>query len=243
MQADDKQTGNRLTELREEMEQQQRNAERRAKTGIAVRAALIVFVFAYMTWLSGAVTRLDAQALTQLAATHIEERLPELRAELGAFAIKAAPGVTDQARDLLLALPGSLRGHVEGPIVAELDRLMTRFETDVDAAITIVVDDQMALVRDAMSDADPEAQLDAIVLGVSDAFRETMIGVLDELHVDYANEIQRLNTRLVRLQRVSDLSPSERIDKQLLEVWMTLVHRHGITDPLEVAWEFEQAAR
>ena len=71
-----------LDEVRGELERENHSAAVRAKTGIAVRAALIVFVMGYMFWIFGAVGKLDANELTRVAATSIETRLPELRSQL-----------------------------------------------------------------------------------------------------------------------------------------------------------------
>ena len=240
MQADHGNDGT-LQALRGELQEEHRRAHKRAKLGIGIRVVSIVFVLGYMSWLVSAVTKLDAPALTQLAGAHLESRIPELRETLTTLAIDAAPAVTDHARDLLLELPGSLRGHVEELLVAQTDRLIERFESDVDAAIGVVVEDQLELVRSGMPGAGPEEQLDAIILGVSDEFHDTMIATLDQLHEEYANEVQRLGARLQHLQSGDPLTADEQIDKQLIEAWMVLVHRRKITDPLRVVTEISRA--
>jgi len=226
-----------LDEVRNKLEQENRSAAVRAKTWIAVRAVLIVFVIGYMSWISGAVGKLDAAELTRVAATSIEMRLPELRTELRDYAIGMAPELTDHAKDLLIEVPGQLRTTVEEQLLTQTDKLITRLETDLDTAITTVVDDHIAAVRSEFGDASAEEQLDTVILGVSGEFRSTMIEGIDELYEHATVEVQNLNTYLEHLLRDPDLSEAEQIDKELIQTWMVLVHRHGITRPDEALLE------
>ena len=228
-------TNQLVARVRAEIEQDDRQALNRAKVGIAIRGALIVFVMGYMMWVSSAVSKLDAPTLTQAAMAHFEERLPDLRAEIRDYAIAQAPVVTDRAGDLLVQLPVQLREAIEGQLLAKTDELIARLETDVDAALTVVIDDQLELVQAELSDGTAEQQLDAIVLGISDVFRVTMLEAIDEMYVEYAAEIRKLNAYLEHLQRSDDLTASAEIDKELLETWMVLVHKYDITDPMSVA--------
>lgn len=213
----------------------------RAKVGVGLRVFLIVFVLGYMTWLFGAVSKLDAEALTGIAANSVAERLPEFRSILQEYAIAQAPMVTDMARDTLMQVPTQLRQHLQQRLVSESTDLIGRFEDDVNAALGEVLDRQMAALRESSPGDSPEAQFDALILGISGEFRSTMIAALDELYNDYSSEVRRLNDHLLQLQRGQDLSESEKLDKQLLEVWMTLIHKHGVGDPLQIAQNLERA--
>jgi hypothetical protein len=228
-----------LADVRKELEHDDLRALSRAKLGIGLRLVLIAFVIGYMTWVSSAVSKLDAPALTRVAVAHFEDRVPELRAEIRDYAIARAPEVTDRAGDLLVQLPARLREALEGQLLAKTDELISRLETDVDLALTVVVDDQIELVRAELPDGTPEQQLDAMILGVSNVFRDTMIAAVDEMYIEYSGEIRRLNAYLEHLQRSDDLTESEELDKELIETWMVLVHKYEITDPMKVATELQ----
>ncbi len=222
-----------LAELRRDLRRDSRKTTTRAKSWIAVRVGVVLLVVVYMTWLGGAVGRISAEELTRFAATSLESKLPELRADLRDYAIAVAPEVTDRALDLLLEVPGQLRTVVERELGAQADRLIARLEADMDVAITTVIDEQLELVRNQDPNASPEEQLDTIILGVSDAFRETLIDGIDELYEHSTVEVQSLNAYLDHLLRNPDLTQSEQIDRQLLQVWMVLVYKHRITEPDE----------
>ena len=226
-----------LAELHEELQRERRKTATRAKSWIAVRAGVVLLVAAYMTWLGGALGRISAEELTRFAATSLESKLPELRADLRDYAISVAPEVTDRARDFLLEVPGRLRTVVERELWAQTDRLIARLEVDMDLAIATVIDEQLELVRAQDPNVSPEAQLDTIVLGVSDAFREALIDGIDELYEHSTREVQSLNAYLEHLLKNPDLTQSEQIDRQLLQVWMVLVHKQGITEPDEAVIE------
>ena len=56
-----------------------------------------------------------------------------------------------------------------------------------------------------------------------------MIEAIDELYEHYSIGVQELNAHLNHLLN-DDLTETERIDRELIEAWMVLVHQHGITD-------------
>ena len=105
-------------------------------------------------------------------------------------------------------------------------------EQDVDDAVSTVIEDQLELIKSSIEDGSAEDQLDAIVLGVSDAFRETMIAALDELYIDYSQQIRELDARLDHLLSGDELSESEKVDKRLIEAWLVLVQKHAIAEQL-----------
>jgi hypothetical protein len=229
--SDERTTERKLQQLREQIEHENHKALLRAKIGIGVRAALILFVMAYMTWLSGAVAQLDAPALTHMAASSLEERIPQFRSDLQGYAIDMTPELTDHARDAFVEIPVRVRETIEQPLLDKSDDLIAGVEADVDAAIATVVEEQLALMAAEVSEGTPEEQLDALILGISDLFRDTMIQALDELYIEYSREVEDLNAHLDHLLRDEGLTPTEKIDRQLIEIWMVLVYRHKITDP------------
>ena len=229
-----------LDQLEATLREDDTRALSKAKFGVGVRVFLIVFVLGYMTWLFGAVSNLDAEALTGIAANSVAEQLPEFRLNLQEYAIAQAPMVTDMARDTLMQVPTQMRQHLQQRLVSESTDLIGRFEHDVNAALEDVLDRQMTAFRESSPGDSLEAQLDALILGVSGEFRSTMIAALDELYNDYSSEVRRLNDHLLWLQVGQDLSQSEKLDKQLLEVWMTLIHKHGVGKPLQIAQNLER---
>jgi hypothetical protein len=223
-------SGGELEGLRSDIRRDDARELRAAKIGIAVRALLIVFVAGYMAWILGAVSKLDARSLTRIAADRVEESVPRWRAEVRDYAISAAPMLTDQARDLFLELPVRFRESIELQAMSQTDRLIELLEDDVSAALTTVLDDQLAAMQEAVPGVSPEDQLDLLILGVSGTFRDTMTEALEVFYQDYSAEAGKLNAHLDRLLAAEDLTEAERIDRRLLEAWMILVHEHGIID-------------
>jgi hypothetical protein len=229
-----------LDAVRGDIEAEDRAAIKRAKIGIAIRAGLTLFILVYMTWISTSITKLDATELTRIAATSVQDKLPMWRSELHDYAVGMAPGATDQVRDLFVGLPVMAREYLEAELLTQTDHLITQFENEVDLAIAMVIEDQIELVQTEFPEATPEELLDAIVLGVSAIFHDTMIAAIDELYEHYTIEIHALNAHLDHLQRGDDLTESEKIDKELIEAWMVLVHKHNITEGKDLVAGLQQ---
>jgi len=221
-----------LEEVRATLEREDRSALLHAQLGLLVRGAVLALMAGYMVWLSGAMSRLSAPELTRFAAAHLESRLPELRAELRDYAIEQAPEITDRARDLLLAMPAQARRSLEERLLSHADGMFDRLEVDLDAAVDRVIDDQMEQVRSRIPDASPEEQLDAFLAGIHDRFRQAMLDAVDDLYVAHSGEIRQLDDYMIHLQRDPGLTESERLDRELLETWVLLVHQDGIADTL-----------
>ena len=227
--------GQPLHALRADLEAEDKRAIKRAKIGIGIRGFLIVLAFVYMSWLLGALSKLDAPALTRIAVDSVEARLPELRANLQTYALDVAPELTDKAQGLFLEVPGHVRRTLEGRLFQATEGLVAQFEDEVEASLTQVVDYQAELMRAEMPDATPEEQLDILVLGVSAEFRDTMTEAVDLLYEDYSAEMRKLAAYLERLRTAESLNESERIDKELIEAWMVMVHKHRIVAPEQIA--------
>ena len=218
--------------LRSDIEKEDHAAISRAKRGVIFRVALTVFVAGYMFWIFGAISQLDAAALTRVASLQFEERLPQFRIELRNYAIEQAPEIMDRAQDFLLALPVKLREGIEHQLIEGGRLVIAGVESNIDHALTVVIDDQLKALQQAVPGTSHEQSLDALILGISDTFRETMVAALDEIYEQYAAEITRLEQHLKHLQHDVDLTDQEMIDKQLIEAWMVLVHKHRVSENL-----------
>jgi hypothetical protein len=149
--------------------------------------------------------------------------------DLRDYAIAMAPELTDRAQDLLLELPGQVRETIEEQLTNQTDTWIARFEGDLDAALTTIIDEQIELIQAESPGSTPEQQLDAIILGVSAIFNDAMTEAMDEMYLHYAEKLREVNGHLDHLLRDPNLTEQEVIDKQLIEAWMALVHQHGIT--------------
>ena len=70
---------NLLHQLRADLDKEQHSSLSRARMWIVVQCLLLVFVVGYMSWLSSAVSSMDAGSLTRMVAVEIEEEIPNVR--------------------------------------------------------------------------------------------------------------------------------------------------------------------
>lgn len=226
-----------LRHLRQSIESEHPAAIRRLKIGIAIQGLILVLVIGYMIWLGGALSQLDADTLTSVASDKVEAMIPELRVEIRDYAIAMAPEVTDRAQAMLLDLPRVLGQKLEESLVARTDLLIQDFERDLDASLTDILNNQIALVKSQHPDATAEEAVDAAIRGVSRLYREKMMSAVDAMYDDYAREIGKLDDYFHRLQRADDLTETEKIDKEMIEAWVVLVQKHKFVRP-DTTWEF-----
>ena len=224
-------TQERLSYLKRQLEADEPFGLRRIKRGVYIQAAILVFVFGYMTWLYTSMSKLDAEALTSVAATQLQQMIPELRDEVRNYAIAAAPELAVQAQGLFLELPRTLGAKLEEHIIQEADARMKDFEADLGEKLSGILDAQVALVKELNPGATAEESLDTAIRGVSAEYRDKMAGAIDFMYDDYSREVRKLDDYLTRLQTSEDLSETEKIDKELIEAWMVLLHKHQITRP------------
>ena len=220
-----------LVDLGEDILGDQAASTRRSRIFLAFQFVFLAFVLGYMTWLFGAVGALDAEALTSIASDRFEAMLPDLREDAQEYAISIAPELTDQAQEALLALPHTVGGWIEEHVSVETEKILAEFEMELEANFTAILESQISSIRSQYPDATVGELADQAIRGITGTYREEMRAAVDAMYERYAEKVRQLDRYLVHLQTSEELTETERLDKELIEAWVALVHTHQITVP------------
>ena len=220
--------------LRAALEKDDRSVLSSLRAWIIIQAILIIFFLGYMTWITSTVDDFTPDTLTVMASAELQQSLPQIRENLKEYALSVAPEVTEHARLAMLELPQVLRIRLEQEILTETDRILLDFEQEFDASLAHVLEENIEFLRQEVADVETdEERLDVVVNGVSQIYRQKMIDAVDAMYAKHTKDFGKLNDYLVMLQEEKDLTETQKIDKQLIEAWMVLVHKHQITLPAD----------
>lgn len=218
-----------IDDLIEDYSDRTEAVHRKARSRITMTAALVVVVCCYMGWLYHSISKLDAEAVTEIARVEVQSRLPEMGERLEQMAIEAAPAVMDQAEDAILSAPAALRDSVESRLLSGTDAVIDETAHKLDEALTAAIAPNLDAMEQSFGDDTPT--LDDMVASLRESYRTNLQGMTDELYVAYAQEISGVDDFLVRLKTAEDLSPRERAQKEIIEASVAL-RRHFI-EPIE----------
>lgn len=224
--------GDAVTRMLQAIEEDRQAARRKAWRETLVLGVLIAFVVAYMAWIYRSLGVLDAESLTRIASTRIEGELPALRQRLKGQALQAAPKIMAQGRRMLLQAPALLREKAEDQLsLAFQKRVLDAFEQKLDAHLLQVLDRNLATARRALPKGTPEQRMEFLVTQTVGSHRAAFEEAVDDFHGSYAREMDRVNGFLKHLKTGRQLTETERLQKELIEVWVVLIGKHGILDP------------
>jgi hypothetical protein len=201
------------------------------KRDIGILCAAFVILGLYGMYLYSFLDKLEAEALTRIAGTSFEDRLPDIKARLKEHAIRVAPEVLQNLKDALLKLPDSARRAVEKQLSEESKKLLAKAEAQMSVELTTITRASIETIEQGSPAKTPEERLHDVLAKSHDAYQEKMRVLVDTLYEDYAREAKQLNQTLEKLRQGKDLSEREKLEKELIEAWIVLVHKHEITKP------------
>ena len=218
-----------LAELMDDFRDRAEAGHKKARFRIGLTGVLMVVVCGYMGWLYHNISKLDAQAITEIARAEVQSRLPEVGEQLEQMAIDAAPAVIDHAETAILAAPGALRDSVESRLLSGTEAVIDDTARNLDQQLTAAIAPNLAALKAASGDAAPT--LDQLVTSLRKSYRASVEGMTGELYLAYAREISGVEDFLVRLKTAEDLTPRERVQKEIIEASVAL--RRRFVEPIE----------
>jgi hypothetical protein len=219
-------TGNQamsLEDLVRRLEDDLEQTQRRGKRRIATLAVLILVVLGYLSWIHTQVVRMDAEAVSDVATGYVLANLPQVKQQLRAELIDAAPQLTDEAKRALLGAPRFFRKQIEAALPYASSALALRLEDELTAHLTMVVEELADLPEERRNVKD-------LVEDARAAYQGMLLTIIDDMHGQFAGAMRDLNKRLRELQTSKKLTPRQKVEKELIEASVVLMDWHGVSE-------------
>ena len=215
-------------------------AERSAKRRVVVTTLLALGAACYMTWLHAEFSKLDAQAVTEIARAEVQARLPELGEQVTQMALDAAPGLMDRGEQALLSAPSAILTNVEERLAEKTDAVLAEVSVTLDRELDDFIGPRLEQLESVSAGGDPPS-LDELMEGLRAQYREKAAGLMSEIYVAYAHEIGGVNDYLLHLKTGEELTRRQKIEKEIIEASVAL-RRHYIEpiEPIGIAEETTQ---
>jgi hypothetical protein len=220
-----------LDELIAAMRERTTENERRAKRRIAVTAALCVFVAGYMVWMHAKVSKLDYDAVMDIARAELEAKLPDLGQELTTMAMDAAPGLMDKGEEAVMRVPSTLRDTVEEKLAARADSLISEMEVKLNDGLSEALDPHLHQLATAGEDGGP-IPLNDLMDNLREQYRTKAGSLVAELYVAYALEIGGVNDYLVHLRDSKELDEREAVHREIIHASVAMRQHYVVPIPV-----------
>jgi len=147
-------------------------------------------------------------------------------------AIREAPRVINTGRKTLLEGPQMARKKLETVVTDQTKKVVERMEGEVDRFLGQEMKLHVEEIdyKSSQIDASSSEKFELLITLSKKTFREKVKLFLSENFSDFTQEIAKLNQRLSRLNYDQDLTETEKIHQEILEVTVVLINRK---DPLK----------
>jgi hypothetical protein len=211
-------------------------AQRAEKAKIVILAILIILTSSYMTWIHVSLARLPPKELVGQAGAWVEGKLPDFSGHLKRRAIEEAPGLMNRGRKLLLQAPSLLRQLFEENLHEGTTQLIRLMEDELNRTLATALEEQSAqIARQVPTQSSQGEKLELLFQKSIRTFGQGIRQYLAGHGHDFAQAIQGLTTRLDYLRTHAGLNEKEKLQKEIIELWVVLVqkfHRLDMKNPL-----------
>ena len=209
------------------IQEDQRTLVGKLQRDVVIMGVVLVAAIWYMSWVWVSISpKLTPKQVTLIAGARIEERIPLFRDKLKQRILDDAPRLADQAKKLLVESPPKLRAMLEARLTKQGNEFVAKMETEMDAMLAATFAKQVAqLEQAAKSGTSPEEEI--LKVSKTDYVAQTKAKI-DSMHGEYAAQVKKVIAFFEELHKGEGLSPRDQIARELVEVWITLVHKEGM---------------
>lgn len=207
-----------LDNLSRKIDDQIASVNRSKTITIVVYLALCVLIFGYTTWMGGKVKEAtDAKGLADFASNKVIEQIPAARKEIAGKVKEMAPKMVDDAINEIRAQIPQLRAKAKEYVIAQIEKPLMELDQELWGHVDIALADHGDEVRMMIMDLKDEDRLHM----VEDSLYEILTTPLQEPQIQldlesYAHTLQSIESRLKMLVEGTNLTPEQRIERDLL---------------------------
>ena len=234
-----------LARLQKNLEADNADAARKARRGVVIQGVVLVILFSYMTFLYNQIGKLTAEEVVEILGTEAQNQADPIKDALVVEGKKIAPDAMAKFKDYLMQLPEQGKEFIVSRAADRTRNELPAVELKLDTVMTEMVDEQMETVEAGQFDeSGTKDKLQDVFDRMRFDYTENVKALMTDLYGRYRERIMDMDHQLIRLATAPDLNEEERLQKELIEVWMVLMNQHRIIpvvdpDPSEERSLFE----
>ena len=217
----------RLAQLERRVEERTRSRRKRRMLTLVVGGSLALVSAILFFRLSVQSRDLTADAMVQMARTHVEPELPDARATMEEHLIREAPAVVRSSMQSVLDTLPNLRVYLTRSFSERLDLVNEKFESRVRRLMVIAIRESKADLDRRYPDRSDREKLELLGEEVAKRLEKTTDDALDALYPEYTAEMRRLREDIERLYSGNPLSREDQIKRDLLQTMVMLAKREA----------------
>ena len=217
----------KVQKIRSGINAQTQASNRKQKIYMIIGTIVIVSSFFSLLSLTTTASKLDAQALTQIARLQVEQQLPEGRESVKTYLETEAPALIQQLVDSLLGMLPDLRGLVAEGFEKKMAEVQEQVETQLRTKLNAALQSARANIDRAFPDTSEQEKMEKLVAYVARDFEKSVEICFDEIYPEYSAEMNRIRSYLADLNHKDDsqLTDRERTHKEIFQTLLRLMLR------------------
>ncbi len=212
------------TEILERLEEEYNNLKKNYKRSIIISCILILFMISYGGWIYWNIKSFAEEPdwMAEFLVSETQLALPELCKEAGVILKDAAPEIAEEGKNALLNLLPSLRVIVEKKNSSIINEFPNRFNSDLGKFIDDKIENHHDELSATIKQLAQGGQTDILSESISKDIKETLRKELHDESNSVLKQLDHINEELRKLKNSSNLTDAEALQKEFLELWVTL---------------------
>jgi len=199
------------------------NVEKGHKTAITVKIIILIVSIIYLSWLFGMIKQVDANSLVETIKLDFMNQLPAYSQQISKELKASAPETIDSAKKSVDEMIPQLRIHMQDEVLKQTQVLTDSIGTDIDTIVAEYVKTHAESIKEKKPDA-TDLERAKELFGMIRTDFKNMVQESINKHLDkYKEGIKTLNIDLKKLKAGKGLDDKEKIQKQLVTVWVKLM--------------------
>jgi hypothetical protein len=195
------------------------------KLRIGILSVLILFVCCYMGWIYGFVkNELTPEKVSNDLGTAVIHQIKPMQKELTTRLVSKAQVWTESSLAEIKQSPAKLRVELQRNVENMTKPLMETFETSLSKAIEDHNEFLVKYIEERVAhDGTSDDKLELINDYVIKEFKEQALRSLNSLESGVTQQVSLVNHNLEHLLTAHDLTPQEKLQKEIIEVTLALI--------------------
>lgn len=200
------------------------NVEKGHKTAITVKVIILIASIIYLSWLFMMIKQVDANSLVETMKLDFMNKLPTYSQQISKDLKASAPETIESAKKQVDEMIPQLRIHMQDEVLKQTQVLTDSIATDIDTIVEEYVTKHAESIKEKKPDASDLERAKELFGMIRTDFKSMVQDSVNK-HLDkYKEGIKTLNVDLKKLKAGKNLDEKEKLQKQLVTVWVKLMN-------------------